>query len=144
MLILRSQLIKIVFFFSFFLIIINLNNCLPGNLIRNIIFDLGNVLLNFQPAQFLTRYINDQNQISDFIAKVIKNELWHKLDRGVISLDNARDEYIAKFPEESGFITSFFNHWKEMLTPINENIKILYELKANGYPLYALSNFTWC
>jgi HAD superfamily hydrolase (TIGR01509 family) len=102
---------------------------------------LGNVLLNFQPSQFLTRFINDQNQINDFIAKVIKNELWRKLDRGVISLDNARDEYIAKFPEDSESITSFFTHWKEMLTPINGNINILHELKANGYSLYALSNF---
>jgi len=110
-------------------------------LIRNIIFDLGNVLLNFQPKQFLTRFINDENQINDFVAKVIKNELWLNLDRGRISLDDARDEYIAKFPEENELIITFFNHWKEMLTPINPNINILHELKANGYSLYALSNF---
>lgn len=110
-------------------------------LIRNIIFDLGNVLLNFQPKQFLTRFINDENQINDFFAKVIKNELWLNLDRGRISLDDARDEYIAKFPEENELIITFFNHWKEMLTPINPNINILHELKANGYSLYALSNF---
>ncbi|MFW9865089.1 MAG: HAD family hydrolase [Candidatus Thorarchaeota archaeon] len=110
-------------------------------MIRNIIFDLGNVLLNFQPTQFLMQFTNDYNQINDFIAKVINNELWQKLDRGVISLDDARDEYIAKFPKENEFITTFFNHWKEMLTPINDNIKILHELKANGYSLYILSNF---
>jgi len=36
---------------------------------------------------------------------------------------------------------AFFNHWKEMLTPITQNIQILRELKANDYKIYFLSNY---
>ncbi|MFX1478997.1 MAG: HAD family hydrolase [Promethearchaeota archaeon] len=112
-----------------------------NNSIRNIIFDIGNVLLYWQPAQFLTQFTDDQNRINKFVSNVIKNSLWSNLDRGTISLEYARNEYLAKYPEESELLTSFFSHWMEMLTPIRENIEILYELKSNKYSLYLLSNF---
>ena len=51
------------------------------------------------------------------------------------------EEFIKKFPEDREFIETFFIHWMEMLTPIQENVKILYDLKSNGYKIYILSNF---
>ncbi len=110
-------------------------------MIRNIIFDIGNVLINFKPDQFLRRYINDELRIKEFITKVVKTELWLNLDRGIISLQEARDEYLERYPEESNLLLTFFDHWKEMLTPITHNIQILRELKANGYRIYLLSNY---
>lgn len=110
-------------------------------MIRNIIFDIGNVLLNFKPKQFLKRFTNDELRIKEFIVNVIKTELWLNLDRGIISLQEARDEYLERYPEENNMILTFFNHWKEMLTPITQNIEILRELKSNGYRIYFLSNF---
>ena len=110
-------------------------------MIKNIIFDLGNVLLNFKPEQFLKRYVKDENHINEFISKVIKVDLWSKLDRGIISLQEARDKYLELYPEENNLLLTFFNHWKEMLTPITQNIQILRELKANDYKIYFLSNY---
>ncbi len=110
-------------------------------MIRNIIFDLGNVIFNFKPEKFLRRYTNDEIYIKDFISKVIRSEIWLKLDRGTISIKKAEEEFIEKFPEDRNFILMFFEEWMKMLTPIQENVKILYELKANGYKLYILSNF---
>jgi len=109
--------------------------------IRNIIFDLGNVIFNFKPEKFLHRYTNDENYIEEFISKVIRSRIWLKLDRGTISLKKAEDKFIKKFPEDHDFIVMFFRHWMEMLTPIQENVKILYDLKSNGYKIYILSNF---
>ncbi len=110
-------------------------------MIRNIIFDIGNVLLNFKPEQFLKRFIKDKLRIKEFIVNVIKTELWLNLDRGIVSLQEARNEYLERYPEESNLILTFFNHWKEMLTPITQNIQILRELKSNDYRIYFLSNF---
>jgi len=109
--------------------------------IRNIIFDLGNVIFNFKPEKFLRRYTNDENYIEEFISKVIRSEIWLKLDRGTISLKKAEEEFVTEFPEDCDFILMFFRHWMEMLTPIQENVKILYDLKSNGYKIYILSNF---
>lgn len=110
-------------------------------LIRNIIFDIGNVLLNFRPEQFLKRFTDDELRIKNFIDNVIRTELWLNLDRGIISLKDARVEYLERFPKESNLIIAYFNHWKEMLTPITQNIQILRELKSKDYKIYFLSNF---
>jgi len=110
-------------------------------LIRNIIFDIGNVLINFRPEQFLKRFINDEFRIKEFIVNVIKTELWLNLDRGIISLQEAREVYLERYPEESNLLLAFFNNWKEMLTPITQNIQILRELKSNDYKIYFLSNY---
>lgn len=110
-------------------------------MIRNVIFDLGNVLLNFKPEIFLLKYTKDEQYIHNFISKVIRNKIWFNLDRGTISLEKAKEEFIKKYPEDNSFLITFFEHWIEMLTPIKENVKILYDLKANGYNTYILSNF---
>lgn len=110
-------------------------------MIRNIIFDLGNVIFNFKPEKFLRRYTNDENYIKEFISKVIRSRIWLKLDRGTISIKKAEEEFIEKFPEDRDFIVMFFRHWMEMLTPIEKNVRILYDLKSNGYKIYILSNF---
>jgi len=110
-------------------------------MIKNVIFDLGNVLLNFKPETFLLRYTTDEQFIRKFISKVIRNKIWFNLDRGTISLEKAKKEFIRKYPEDNSFLITFFEHWTEMLTPIQENVKILYDLKASDYNTYILSNF---
>jgi len=67
--------------------------------------------------------------------------LWLDLDRGTESLEKVESIFISKYPEEKDFISLFFNHWMEMLTPIEENISILLDLSESGYKTYILSNF---
>jgi putative hydrolase of the HAD superfamily len=110
-------------------------------LIENIIFDLGNVLLNFKPAQFLERFTTDENRIKQFSSKILENKLWLDLDRGTLSIESAREKYLANYPEEEQLINMFFSQWMEMLSPIPKNIEVFKELKKNNYKLYALSNF---
>ncbi|MFX1388774.1 MAG: HAD family hydrolase [Promethearchaeota archaeon] len=110
-------------------------------MIKNIIFDLGNVILSFKPKKFLLRYTTDEDYIEEFYSKVIKSDIWLNLDYGRISLNNAKKEFLERFPEDSKFIITFFNNWKEIFTPIQSNIKILHDLKSNGYKVYFLSNF---
>jgi len=110
-------------------------------MIENVIFDLGNVLLNFKPIDFLKRFVKDEKKITSFTSKVILTDTWLELDRGLITVENAIKKLQAKFPEENEIINLFFNHWMEMFTPIHRNIKIVKNLKKKGYHLYVLSNF---
>ena len=110
-------------------------------MIKNIIFDLGNVLLNFKPKEFLLRFTHDKEYIDQFISKVTRSKTWLELDRGTNSLENARTIFLSKYPDEKEFIELFFDQWMDMLTPIDENIKILEELKELGYRSYILSNY---
>ncbi|MHA1489988.1 MAG: HAD family hydrolase [Promethearchaeota archaeon] len=110
-------------------------------MIKNIIFDLGNVLLSFKPDEFLLRYIDDLKRINSFVSKVTRNQIWWQLDRGTISIEKVKALLFNQYPEERDLLILFFDHWMEMLTPITKNIKILRELKENGYNIYVLSNF---
>ncbi|TKJ27350.1 MAG: hypothetical protein CEE42_02910 [Promethearchaeota archaeon Loki_b31] len=110
-------------------------------MIKNIIFDLGNVLLRFKPEEFLLQFTSDKEYIKQFVPKITRSKLWLDLDRGLESLENAEIIFISKYPEEKELISLFFNHWMEMLTPIEENINILLDLSKSGYKTYILSNY---
>jgi len=110
-------------------------------MIKNIIFDLGNVLLNFKPEEFLLQFTSDKEYIKQFVTKITRSKLWLDLDRGFESLENAEIIFLSKYPEEKELISLFFNHWMEMLTPIEENISILLDLSESGYKTYILSNY---
>jgi len=110
-------------------------------MIKNIIFDLGNVLLKFKPHEFLLKFTHDKEYIDQFVSKVTRSKTWLELDRGTNSVENARTFFLSKFPQEKEFIELFFDQWMDMLTPIEENIEILKELKESGFKTYILSNF---
>ena len=110
-------------------------------MIKNIIFDLGNVLLTFQPSNFLLRFTDDVEYIKDIVPKIFRSQVWLDLDRGTISIEDAKDNFISQYPKEEAFLTLFFNHWMEMLTPIDKNIEILKAVRNLGYKTYILSNY---
>ena len=110
-------------------------------MIKNIIFDLGNVLLSFKPMEFLLRYTEDFERIKIFVSKVTGSKTWLQLDRGLISIETAKNLLFTQHAEETDLLIPFFEHWMEMLIPIKNIIEILKRLKQNGYKIYALSNF---
>ena len=110
-------------------------------MIRNIIFDIGNVLLTFEPRQFLLQFTNNSHKIEYFILNITGSEFWLKLDRGVISVEHAKNLFLLKYPKQKKLISLFFKHWFKIFKPIEKNIEILKALKQSGYKIFALSNF---
>lgn len=111
------------------------------NLIENIIFDLGNVLLNYKPKELLLRFTQDIQLIDSFIKEINGSNTWLDLDRGTITVNEAREYFVSHYPEKKELIVSYLEHWVDALTPIQENIEILKELHEKGYKTYILSNF---
>ncbi len=110
-------------------------------MIKNIIFDIGNVLLTFEPKKFLLKFTQDNKHINSFISNVIDSEVWLQMDRGSISVEEAKNLFLSKYPEEKKLLTLFFENWLEIFIPIKENIQIMEKLNQNGYKIFALSNF---
>lgn len=110
-------------------------------MIKNIIFDIGNVLLTFEPREFLLEFTSDMSRINYFISNVTGSEIWLKLDRGLLSIEDAKNVFFVKYPEEVELLTLFFEKWFEIFKPIQKNIEILKKLKQNDYKVFALSNF---
>ncbi len=109
--------------------------------IKNIIFDLGNVLIEFNPEKFIKNNIEERDR--EKVLKIIfLGAEWLKLDRGTLSYEEAISIFSEKLPKYKESIESFFNkNILECLTPMEENIKVMKKLKKDGYNLYILSNF---
>jgi putative hydrolase of the HAD superfamily len=110
-------------------------------MIRNIVFDLGNVLLNFRPADYLESK-NYPEEIRTLMLKDIFGSIeWLLIDDGKLSVPDAIDLISGNSSLSRAEIVSLFDKRTEMLSPIGGNIKLLPGLKEAGFKLYFLSNF---
>lgn len=107
---------------------------------KNIVFDLGNVLFKFEPDEILDGLFNDYHTKEKLKQSVFKTTIWRELDRGSLSLFQAKKIFIDKNPDLKDEIEILLDNWKNFLHPIDENVKLLPELKKNNR-LYILSNF---
>ena len=109
-------------------------------MIKNIIFDLGNVLIKYSPESFLEKNVKKERQ-EKFIATVFKSKEWLELDRGTLSYEDAIEKFAEIIPEDRENLEKLFkNNIMDCLAPIEENIEILKKLKKKGYNLFVLSN----
>lgn len=107
---------------------------------KNIIFDIGNVLLSFQPEQFLKQYY-DEKTMGDLLTIIFCSDEWLELDLGNLTIDETINIFSKRNPQYKDEIHFVLKNWTKMMTPIQENVDIAYQLKEKGYSLYILSNF---
>jgi epoxide hydrolase-like predicted phosphatase len=110
-------------------------------MIKNIIFDIGNVLLQFNPLDYLKKIFNDDIIEKLIYKEVFKSEEWISLDRGILTEDQAVKVISQRNPVHKAHIEICMDNWIDILTPIEGTVKIVSILKENGYNLYLLSNF---
>ena len=109
-------------------------------MIENIIFDLGNVLISYDPKSFVEKYVKEENR-ERFYEVIFRSKEWLELDRGTLEYNEAIDIFSEKLPEERESVERLFkNNIQDVLFPIDKNIELLPLLKK-GYKLYILSNF---
>lgn len=110
-------------------------------MIKNIIFDLGNVLIEFNPHKFVEENIPPADR-DEVFQMIFERREWQELDRGTLSYDEVVKFFSIRFPQYEDLIRKFFeNKIIDCLKPIEANIKYVEELKKRGYRLYILSNF---
>jgi len=110
-------------------------------MIRNIIFDLGNVLISFIPSEYLKKKNYPSNIRNKIINDIFRSEEWKKLDNGDITVPEAIDSIVLKSALSREEIALVFNFRTDIMFPLDDNVRLLPELKKHGYRLYYLSNF---
>jgi|SRR5215208_1387282 len=111
--------------------------------IQAIIFDFGNVLLEWNPRYVYRRYFpNDQEAMERFLHEVNFMDWNAQQDKGRTFADGVA--YLSKqFPQYSDLIRAYHENWKDSIgNPYEGTIQILKQLKNAGYPLYGLSNWS--
>ena len=109
-------------------------------MIKNIIFDIGNVLLDFNPKIYVKSKVIEE-KVEEIYKSIFQSDEWPMLDRGTISEEEAKINIINRNIENEELINLVFENWYDILMPIESSVEVLKKLKQNGYKIYYLSNF---
>ena len=106
-----------------------------------VIFDIGNVLVHWDPRRLYRTIFKTGDEIDDFLSRVLPPEWNVEQDRGR-SWKEAEESQIALFPDYADAIRAFRARWIETVPhAIEGTVTLLAQLKAAGVPLYAITNF---
>jgi len=107
-----------------------------------VIFDLGNVLVRWNPRLLYEQLITDADELEQFFETVITNEWIRAQDAGRPFAEGIA-VLTARFPHYESEIRAFWERWEEMVPgPIDGSVEILADLKRRRTPLYALTNWS--
>lgn len=110
-------------------------------MIRHIVFDMGQVLVQFSAGLFSERL-----RLSAEDAELIRREVlttveWVRMDRGTISDDDALVRMCARLPQRLHDTAAYLvRRWNDPIVPVPGMADVARDLKAAGYDLYLLSN----
>ena len=110
-------------------------------MIKNIVFDIGNVLLDFKPREYLKNKGFSDSLINELMTCIFMSREWIQLDMGTIEAEEAVKNFIDYTPNLKNEIKEVMEDWTSMLQPKEDTIELLYNLKRNGYRIYLLSNY---
>jgi len=111
--------------------------------INTIIFDLGAVLIDWNP-RYVYRTIFDSEEKTEWFLENITTGDWNENQDAGYLLAQATQDLVAKHPEWENEIRAYYGRWIEMLGgPIHETVEIFKKLRQNpDYKIYALTNWS--
>ena len=111
-------------------------------MIRNIIFDIGNVLTDYRWEGFLADKGFDAEMIQKIAKASVMHPAWAEYDRGTWTDEQVLAAFVKDAPQLEQELYQAFTSIAGIVTPRAYAIPWLQELKAKGYHVYYLSNFS--
>ena len=102
------------------------------------IFDIGNVLLRWDPKDLAIKMKEEYQDFPLEIAEITSSKDWEDLDRGHFGFHEIIKRYSEHFPE--AHLREFITRAHESLLPIQEGWDLLFQAKKEGKKIYILSN----
>ena len=110
--------------------------------IKNIVFDFGGVVMDWDPRYLYKDYFNDDEKMEWFLSNITTNEWNAEQDRGR-PLQEATDWLITQYPDWEKEIKLFYGSWTTMLKgEIPQHVAVLRALANTSYELYGLTNWS--
>lgn len=112
------------------------------NGIKNIVFDFGGVLLDWNPRYLYRGYFRDDDEMEHFLSDICNSEWNTRQDAGRPFAEAVR-LLQSEHPEYSEAIRMYDEQWDKMLKcEFPDSIGLLKELKSKGYGIYGLTNWS--
>lgn len=111
-------------------------------MIRNIVFDMGNVLIHWRPALFVERMAIPEEDRPALLREVFGSVEWIQMDRGTLSFEEGLGAICRRLPAllRGPARELTLDWWRHWLLPVEGMAELVRELKALGYGVYLLSN----
>lgn len=111
--------------------------------IKNIIFDFGGVLIDWNPKYVFEKLFEDPKDMDYFFTNICTGD-WNEEQDAGRSIVAATMEKINQFPSYEKYVRAYYGQWTDMLGgPIEENVQLLRKFNAgNQYRLFGLTNWS--
>ena len=111
---------------------------------KNVIFDYGNTIVEFEPMNIVKRFGVTDNADADILCeKVFDRKYWDNLDSNDISQEEFINGVLSELPQRLyGIAKDICNKWITNLPFIQGMDELIYKLKKDGYKIYLLSNIS--
>lgn len=110
-------------------------------MIKNIVFDMGNVIIRFDPDAFIERFGVSGEDKKTLLLEVFRSPEWVMMDRGVLTDEQAADVLCPRLPERLRDVArKLIALWDRPIIEVEGICPLIEELKGLGYGIYLLSN----
>lgn len=110
-------------------------------MIKNIVFDVGKVLIDWNPYLTMRELGFSDDVIDSIRTKLFDAGAWTEEDRGLLSPLELEDYFVSFAPELEKEIRLFYKHATDSIAPRKFAIPWIQSLKKSGFKTYVLSNF---
>ena len=111
-------------------------------MIKNVVLDIGNVLVSFYPDIYVSQFITKKGEIDYYEQICFRSEEWKCGDLGTKSRGEIIDAICEKYPEDAANVRMIMENCDDMFRVSKKNTEVVKKLKASGVGVYFLSNTT--
>ena len=109
--------------------------------IKNLIFDMGNVLMRYDPEVPLREYVSSEQARNLIRKELFQGPEWVERDRGTISIEEMYESVAKRIPEQyHEELKKCVYGWDICMEPLEESAKLCEDARRWGYSTYVLSN----
>jgi len=110
-------------------------------MIKTIIFDIGNVLMDFNFQICFRAYAPDEETYQKIVKATVQSPVWAEFDRGVWTDEEILEGFIKNDPSIESILRNMFERLEGIIKQRDYAIPWIRELKKSGYQVLVLSNF---
>lgn len=108
---------------------------------KTIVFDMGNVIVSWNPSKIASMYSDDKLVQETLVHEILQSKEWSLLDQGTITLQEAKTIWKKRLSTSIySILDDLLDSWYQYLFPIEAMIPLVKTLKEKQIPIYLLSN----
>lgn len=112
-------------------------------MIKNIVFDFGQVMIRFDPWYMVRRYVTNEEDVALLVPVVFDRQYWNRLDAGTITDEEVVRACCERLPARLwGSVEEIYYNWVYNLPPVEGMEELVRDVKKRGFRVFLLSNIS--